>query len=98
MLVGILFLILVLAVAVLITADVIRTPSDAPAGHADRHVPDAERASAGVHGSSAVHPFPRESVVRETPAAAADVRLGSRPAEADSSSRPDETARALDQM
>jgi len=100
MLTGILFLILVLAVAVLITADVIRTPSDAPAGHADRHMPDPEQAIAGVHSGTAVHTFPREPVMRETraPAAAAGVRLGARPVEVDSFDRPDEAARAFDQM
>ena len=102
MLVGILFLILVLAVAVLITADVIRTPSDAPAGHTDRHMPDPERAIAGVHGGTAVYPVPRESAVRETPApaaaAAAGVQVGAGPAEVDSFNRPDGAARVLDQM
>jgi signal transduction histidine kinase len=102
MLVGILFLILVLTVAVLITADVIRTPSDAPAGHADRHMPDSERAIAGGHGDTAVHPVPRESAVRETPApaaaAAAGVQVGAGHAEVDSFNRPDGAARVLDQM
>ena len=37
MLVGILFLLLVLAVGVLITLDVLRTPSDGPPGQPDRH-------------------------------------------------------------
>jgi signal transduction histidine kinase len=98
MLAGILFLILVLAVAVLITADVIRTPSDAPAGHADRHVPDPERAIAGVHGGTGVHTYPREPAVRETPAPAAAMRLGARPVEVDSFERPDQAVRSFDQM
>jgi signal transduction histidine kinase len=98
MLTGILFLILVLAVAVLITADVIRTPSDAPAWHADRYVPDPERAIAGVPGGTGVRTFPREPAVRETPAPASGVRLGARPVELDSFERPDAAARSFDQM
>jgi hypothetical protein len=100
MLVGIGFLIVVLAVAALITADVIRTPSDPPAGHADRHVPDPGRAMTGVRGGTAVQAFATEPAVRETsvPAAGAGARLGARPVEVDSFARPDETARTFDQM
>jgi len=104
MLAGILFLVLVLAVAVLITVDVMRTPTEALAGQADRHGHDA----AGSRGGAGVHAFPREPAVREKPAAApapgpasaaavAGVRLGAGPVEPDSFSRLDGAAHAFDQ-
>jgi signal transduction histidine kinase len=98
MLVGIGFLILILAVAVLIAVDVLRTPSEAPAGQADRHGHDPERAVAGARGGAGVHAFPREPAAREKPAPPAAARFAAGPVEADSASRPDEAARAFDQM
>ncbi len=100
MLAGILFLILVLAVAVLITLDVLRTPTDAPAGQADRHRHDPERAIAVSRGGAGVHAFPQEPAAREKPAAppaAAGVRLGVGPVETDSFNRPNEAERAFGQ-
>jgi hypothetical protein len=100
MLTGILFLVLVLAVAVLITADVIRTPDDAPAGSADRHLYDPERVAAAVRSGSGVHAFSREPAGRENPAppVAQGVPFGADPAGVNSLDRSDEAARAFDQM
>jgi signal transduction histidine kinase len=98
MLAGIGFLILILAVAVLIAVDVLRTPSEAPAGQADRHGHDPERAVAGARGGAGVHAFPREPAAREKPAPPAAARFAAGPVEADSAGRPDEAARAFDQM
>jgi len=100
MLVGIGFLILVVVVVVLITVDVLQTPPEASAGQADWHGPELRRVVAGAHGSTGVHAFPREPAVREKPARPADAGARARtgPLEADSSSRPDDAARAFDQM
>ena len=100
MLVGIGFLILVVVVAVLITVDVLQTPPEASAGQADWHGPELGRVVAEAHGSTGVHAFPREPAVREKPARPADAGARARtgPLEADSSSRPDDAARAFDQM
>ncbi len=89
MLAGILFLILVLAVAVLTTADVIRAPSDPPAGHADWYGPDPGRAMTPVRAAPAVQPFAAD--LRETPPSAG-------PVEVDSFIPPGETARTFDQI
>jgi len=97
MLAGVGFLILILAVAVLIAVDVLRTPSEAPAGRADRHGHDLERAVAGARGGAGVHAFPREPAAREKPAPPAATRIAAGPAEADSVERPDHTARIFDQ-
>ena len=98
MLVGILFLLLVLAVGVLITLDVLRTPSDGPPGQPDRH--DPERVMVGARSGTGVQAFPREPAVRDKPVppAAGGARFGTGPVEVDSSDRPDEAARAFDQM
>ena len=48
MLAGILFLVLVVAVAVLITVDVVRTPNEAAIGPPDQHAQDGERARGGA--------------------------------------------------
>lgn len=100
MLTGILFLVLVLAVAVLITVDVVRTPAEAPAGQADHPAYDAERVMAGARAGG-VHAYPRDPAAREK--SVPPVAVGSRfaeagPDEVDSFTRPEETARTLDQM
>ena len=97
MLAGIGFLVLILAVAVLIAVDVLRTPSEAPAGRADRHGHDPERAVAGARGGAGVHAFPREPAAREKPAPPAAAWIAAGPAEADSVERPDQAARIFDQ-
>jgi hypothetical protein len=96
MLGGILFLVLVVAVAVLITIDVVRTPSDPTSGPADRYLPDPERAVAAARSGAALHAFPRDAAVREQPAPAAAARSG--PVQVDSFARADTSARAFDQM
>ena len=93
MLAGILFLVLVLAVAALITVDVLRTPNEAPIGQPDQHAQDGERARGGA-GS---HAFSREPVAREQSVPAAVARIGTGPAEVDSFERPDQAARVFDQ-
>ena len=93
MLAGILFLVLILAVAVLITVDVVRMPNETPIGQADLHAPDGERA----RGSAGVHAFSREPVAREQFVPAAVTRIGTDPAEVDSFERPDQAARVFDQ-
>ena len=99
MLAGILFLTLILVVAVLITVDVLRTPTEAPAAPADRHGHDPERTIAAARGGAAVHAFSREPAARDKPAAAAAAVAGARfGAEGDSFDRPDETARSFEQM
>jgi hypothetical protein len=101
MLAGILFLVLVLAVAALITLDVVRTPAEVPAGQADHPAHDAERAMAGARGSSGVHAYPRDPAAREksVPPVAAGTRFAEAgPAEVDSFTRPEETSRTFDQM
>jgi signal transduction histidine kinase len=97
MLAGILFLTLILAVAALITVDVLRTPTEAPAAQVDRHGP--ERATAGARSGTGVHAFSPEPAAREksVPPAAGGTRFGTGPAPADSFDRPDEAARAFDQ-
>jgi hypothetical protein len=100
MLAGILFLVLVLAVAVLITVDVVRTTAEAPAGQPDRPAHDAERALAGARAGSGVHAYPRDPAVREKsvpPVAVGPRFAGAGPAEVDSFTRPEETARTFEQ-
>jgi hypothetical protein len=98
MLVGIGILILIVAVAVLISVDVVRTPTEAPAGQPDHHGHDP--AIAAARSGAGVQAFPREPAVREktAPPAAAGLRLGAGPVEADSFSRPDEAARTFGQV
>jgi signal transduction histidine kinase len=87
MLSAILFLALIVVVAVLITVDVIRTPTEAVVGSADRHGPD-ERVMAGARSVPGVHAFSREPAPREKPVpppVAATARPG--PAEVDSFER-----------
>ena len=100
MLAGILFLTLILVVAVLITVDVLRSPTEAAAVQADRHGPDAERAMTAARGAVGVQAFSRESAARadSVPDGAGAVRFGGGPAEPGSFDRPDETALAFDQM
>jgi hypothetical protein len=93
MLAGMLFLVLVIAVAVLITVDVVRTPNEAAIGQADQHAHDGERARGGA-GS---HAFSREPVAREQSVPAPAARIGAGPAEVDSFERPDQAARVFDQ-
>jgi hypothetical protein len=87
MLTGILFLVVVLAVAVLITVDVVRTPNEAAIGQADRYAYDG----------AAVQAFSREPVVREQSVPAPAPRIGAGPAEVDSFEPPDQAAREFDQ-
>lgn len=100
MLAGILFLVLVLAVGLLITVDVLRTPSEGPAGQPDRHAHVPERVMAGARGGTGVQAFSREPAVldKPVPPAAGGARLGTGPVEVASADRPDEAARAFDQM
>ncbi len=100
MLAGILFLILVLAVGALVTVDVLRTPSDGPAGQPDRYAHAPERVMAGAFGGTGVQAFPREPAVRDEPVppAAGGARFGTGPVEVASADRPDEAERAFDQM
>jgi hypothetical protein len=93
MLAGILFLVLVLAVAVLITVDVVRMPNEAALGPADQLAHDGERA----RGGAGIHAFSREPVAQEQPVPAAVPRFGTGPAEVDSFERPDQAARVFDQ-
>ena len=93
MLAGILFLVLILAVAVLITVDVVRMPNEASIGQPDQHAHDGERA----RGGAGVHAFSREPVAREQSVPAAVTRIGTAPAEVDSFERPDQAGRAFDQ-
>ena len=93
MLAGILFLVLVLAVAVLITVDVVRMPNEASIGQPDQHAHDGERA----RGGAGIHAFSREPVARERSVPAAAARIGTGPAEVDSFERPDQAARVFDQ-
>jgi hypothetical protein len=97
MLAGILFLALIVAVAVLITVDVLRTPTEAPA---DRHEYDTEHAIAAARSDPRVRAFSREPAARDqpAPAAAAGVRFGTGPVEVDSFERTDQAPRASDQM
>jgi signal transduction histidine kinase len=98
MLAGILFLVLVLAVAVLITVDVVRTPNEVPIGPGDRHAYDGERTLA-ARGAEGITGFSREPLARErsVPSAVAEARIAADPAEVDSFERPDQAARAFDQ-
>jgi signal transduction histidine kinase len=100
MLVGILFLILVLTVGVLITMDVLRTPSEAPAGQPDRHAHAPEPVMVGARGATGIQAFPREParLDKPVPPAAGSARSVTGPAKVNSSGRPDEAARAFDQM
>ena len=87
MLSAILFLALIIVVAVLITVDVIRTPTEAAVGSADRLGHD-ERVLAGARSVPGVHAFSREPVTRDKPApppVAAAARPG--PVEVDSFER-----------
>ena len=97
MLAGILFLVLVLAVAVLITVDVVRMPNEAAIGPTDQLARDGERALAGARSGAGSHAFSREPVAREQSVPAAVPRFGTGPAEADSFERPDQAARVFDQ-
>src|SRR5580658_6951875 len=98
MLAGILFLVLIFAVAVLITVDVVRTPNEAPIGPGDRHAHDGERTLA-ARGADGITGFSREPLARErsVPSAVAEARIAADPAEVDSFERPDQAARAFDQ-
>src|SRR6202050_2758396 len=87
MLAGILFLVLILAVAVLITVDVVRMPNEASIGQADPYAYDG----------GAVQAFSREPVVREQTVPAPAARIGAAPAEVDSFERPDQAARDFEQ-
>jgi len=87
MLAGILFLVVVLAVAALITVDVVRTPNEAPIGQADWY----------AHDGAAGQAFSREPVVRDQSVPAPAPRIGAGPAEVDSFERPDQAARDFDQ-
>jgi hypothetical protein len=93
MLGGILFLVLILAVAVLITVDVVRMPNEASIGQPDQHAHDGERERAGA----GIHAFSREPAAREQSVPAAVARIGTGPADVDSFERPDQAARAFDQ-
>jgi hypothetical protein len=98
MLAGILFLSLILVVAVLITVDVLRTPTEVPSGPGERHAHDTERVLAGARSGAGAHAFSRDPARRENsvPPAAA-VRIGAGPVETDSSfERADQTTRAFD--
>jgi hypothetical protein len=97
MLAGILFLVLVLAVAVLITVDVVRMPNEAAIGQADQFARDGERALAGARSGAGSHALSREPVAREQSVPAAVPRFGTGPAEADSFERPDQMARVFDE-
>jgi hypothetical protein len=99
MIAGILFLVLVLAVAVLIAVDVARTPNEAPTGPGDRHPRDGERTLAAARGTDGIPGFSREPAAREqsVPSAVAEARIAADPAEVDSFERPDQAARAFDQ-
>ncbi len=97
MLAGILFLVLVLAVAVLITVDVVRTPGEASAGLPDQHAHDGERAFAGARGGTGVQAFSREPVAREQSVPAAGAWIAAGPTEVEFSARPDQAARIFDQ-
>ena len=97
MLAGILFLVLVVAVAVLITVDVVRMPNEAAIGSADQFARDGERALAGARSGAGSHALSREPVAREQSVPAAAPRFGTGPAEADSFERPDQTARVFDE-
>ena len=93
MLGGILFLVLILAVAVLITVDVVRMPNEASIGQPDQHAHDGER----ERGGAGIHAFSREPAAREQSVPAAVARIGTDPADVDSFERPDQAARAFDQ-
>ncbi len=95
MLVGVLFLVLVLAVAVLITVDVMRTPHEAPIGPGERHAHDGDRILAGPRSGDRINAFSPEPVVREqsVPAATAEAGVGAGSA---AFQRPDQAARAFD--
>jgi hypothetical protein len=97
MLGGILFLVLVLAIAVLITVDVVRMPNEAPAGAPDLHSHDGERSLAGAHSGAGIQAFSRPPVAREQPVPVAGRRVGTSPAEADFFERPDQTAHVFDE-
>ena len=92
MLAGILFLVLVVAVAVLITVDVVRMPNEAAIGPPDQFARDGERALAGARSGAGSHALSREPVAREQSVPAAVPRFGTGPAEADPFERPDQAA------
>jgi hypothetical protein len=100
MLVAILFLALTLGVFVVISVDVARTPTEAPAGHVEHHPYDPGRTIAGAHIGARAHAFPREPVVREKAVlpTAAPAGFGAAPADVDSFARTEQTTRAFDQM
>ena len=97
MLAGILFLALVLAVAVLITVDVVRMPNEAAIGPTDQFARDGERELAGVRSGAGSHALSREPVAREQSVPVAVPRFGTGPAEADSLERPDQAAHVFDE-
>ena len=97
MLAGILFLVLVVAVAVLITVDVVRMPNEAAIGQADQFAQTGERALAGARSGAGSHARSREPAAREPSVPAAVPRFGTGPAEADSFERPGQTARVFDE-
>ena len=92
MLAGILFLVLVVAVAVLITVDVVRMPNEAAIGPPDQLARDGERALTGARSGAGSHALSREPVAREQSVPAAAPRFGTGPAEADPFERPDHGA------
>src|SRR5579871_2194439 len=97
MLAGMLFLVLVLAVAVLITVDVVRTPNEASVALPDQHAHDGQRAFAAARGGTGVQAFSREPAAREQPIPAASARIAADPAELRSFAGPDQAARIFDQ-
>jgi hypothetical protein len=88
MLTSIGILVLVVAIALFITVDVARTPTEAPAGQAEHPGYEPGRAFAGTRSVTGAHAFPREPALRD--------KAG--PVEAGSFSRPDEVVRVSDQM
>jgi signal transduction histidine kinase len=100
MLAGILFLTLIVVVGVLITVDVLRTPTEAPIGPPDRHVNEAERPITAARGGTGVHLSAREPAAREksVPAAALGPRASAGPVEVGSFERPDQAVRGFDPM
>jgi signal transduction histidine kinase len=75
---GILFLALIVVVALIITIDVARTPTEGGIGQADRHGYDHDRLITGAPGATAVQAFPRESAGRDIPVPS-DAGLSRRP-------------------
>jgi len=78
----ILFLGVIVVIVALVMTDAVRGPAEAPVRRADRRGHDGGRAIAASRSGSGAHASPRESAVRDNPGAG----------------RPDEAARAFDQM